>query len=320
MKAQIEFTELRLTEADRDAFLERVRAVVQPEDYHLIEGMTYGLPKLIELIEQTPTLPKLRRLVFGPKTEKTRQVFPPASSDPTPAAGSTPAADSEPQPQPKAKGHGRTKASDYTSARRVAVAHPQLRAGDPCPRCEKGKVRKQAPAVILRIVGAPPISATAYEMERFHCDTCGKVFTASSPPEAGAEKSAPSVGVTVALTRYGYGLPHYRLAKLQKILGVPMPASTQWEVMEPLAQQAQPVMEELITQAAQSPLVHHDDTTMRILDQRRSNRRPLHEPDPHLPAQPGQRFRLPAGHRDLRQNGQTQSESLAALELPEVVQ
>ena len=245
MKAQFEFTELRLTQADRDAFLERVRAAVQPEDYYLIEGMTHGLPKLIELIEQTPTMPKLRRLVFGPKTEKTRQVFSPASSDPTPAAGSPATANSD--PKPKAKGHGRTKASDYTGARRVAVTHPQLRAGDPCPSCEKGKVRKQAPAVLLRIEGQPPISATAYEMERFRCDTCGKVFTAPNPPEAGTEKFAPNVGVTVALMRYGYGLLHYRLAKLQKTLGAPMPASTQWEVMQSLARQAQPVMEELIT-------------------------------------------------------------------------
>jgi hypothetical protein len=39
--------------------------------------------------------------------------------------------------------------------------------------------------------------------------------------------------------------------------------------MQPLAQQAQPILEESITQAAQSPPIHHDDTTMRILDLRR---------------------------------------------------
>jgi hypothetical protein len=38
--------------------------------------------------------------------------------------------------------------------------------------------------------------------------------------------------------------------------------------MQPLAQQAQPIFQELITLAAQSPLIHHDDTTMRILDLR----------------------------------------------------
>jgi transposase len=283
MKTQIEFTELRLTEAQRDDFLERVRTALQPEDYRLIEGMTHALPRLIELIEQTPTMPKLRHLVFGPKTEKTKQVLPSSSSstssDPTSSAGSTQATDSK--PKSKAKGHGRTKAADYTGARRVAVTHPHLQAGGACPDCQKGKLRGQkAPAVILRIEAAPPISASAYAMERLRCDTCGKVFTAPTPPEAGTEKFALNVAPTVALLRYGCGMPHYRLAKLQKMVGVPMPASTQWELMQPLAQQAQPVMEELITQAAQSPLLHHDDTTMRILDLRRPGSATAAQMDP----------------------------------------
>lgn len=42
MKVELEFTELRLTEAQRTAFLERVRAAVSPEDYGLIQGMTQG--------------------------------------------------------------------------------------------------------------------------------------------------------------------------------------------------------------------------------------------------------------------------------------
>ena len=288
MKAEIEFIELRLTEAERAAFLERVRSVVGPEDYCLIEGMTNALPRLIELIEQTPTVSKLRRLVFGPKTEKTRQVLPAASStasansEPTTSAGSTqPESTTTAGSRSKAKGHGRTKARDYTGASWVSVPHPQLQAGAACPTCGQGAVRKQkSPAVILRIEGAPPISATGYELERWRCDTCGEVFTAPTPPEAGSEKFAPSVGVTVAMLRYGSGVPHYRLAKLQKMLGVPMPASTQWEVMQPLAQQAQPVLEELITQAAQSPLVHHDDTPMRILDLRRPGSATAAQVDP----------------------------------------
>ena len=58
----------------------------------------------------------------------------------------------------------------------------------------------------------------------------------------------------------------YRLARLQKSLGVPLPESTQWELMKPLSQQAQPILEHLIAQGANSPLVYQDDTTMRILD------------------------------------------------------
>jgi transposase len=263
---------ITMTESQRTAFLERVRPAVAPEDYRLIEGISHALPEILALIEQDPmTLGKLRHLIFGPKTEKTQRVFP-NGAPPAPGAQA---------PQPKRKGHGRTKARDYTGARWVHVAHPQLQPGVPCPQCAKGAVRLQpSPAIALRIVGAPPISATGYAMERLRCDTCGQVFTAPTPPQAGPEKYDASVGATVALLRYGSGMPHYRLARLQKSLGVPMPQSTQWETMQPLAQQAQPILEELVSLAAQSPLIHHDDTTMRILDLRRPGSATAAQMDP----------------------------------------
>jgi transposase len=106
------------------------------------------------------------------------------------------------------------------------------------------------------------------------------VFTAPTPPQAGTEKYAPSVGVTAALLRYGSGMPHYRLARLQQSLGVPLPESTQWEVMKPLFEQAQPIFEQMIAQAANSPLIHQDDTTMRILDLRRPGSATAAQMDP----------------------------------------
>ena len=255
------FEELTLSETERDAFLERMRACARPEDYRKIEGMCHALPELLSLIEQEHmTLGKLRHVLFGPKTEKTGRVCPPA------AAGDTAS-----RPKPKRKGHGRTKAKEYTGARWVQVGHPQLNPGAVCPLCSQGSVRQQkSKALILRIVGSPPIAATGYALERLRCDTCGRVFTAPTPPEAGTEKYAPSVGVTVALLRYGSGMPHYRLARLQQSLGVPLPQSTQWELLKPLAEQAQPIFEQLLALAANSPLIHQDDTTMRILDLRRS--------------------------------------------------
>ena len=249
-----------MTEVERDAFLDRARLVMSSEDYQMIEGITLALPEIIALIEQEPmTLRKLRHLIFGPKTEKTGKVFPPAPVPP-------PSKD----PKAKRKGHGRNKASKYTGARRLKVTHPTLKAQDPCPECPQGTLRPvKSPRLVIRIVGSPPISATVWELEKLRCDTCGMVFTAPAPPKAGQEKYAPSVGVTVALLRYGSGMPHYRLARLQESLGVPCPESTQWEVMKPLCEQAQPILDELITQTANGPLFHNDDTKMRILDLRK---------------------------------------------------
>jgi transposase len=250
-----------LSAAERDAFLARVRTGVSPEDYGLIEAMSYALPQIVASIEQERmTMRKLRHLLFGAKTEQTDRVCPSASSPSL----------IFPVPKSKRQGHGRLKATDYTGARWVEVPHPAVKPACLCPLCAKGAVRMQkTKAIVLRIEGAPPIAATGYRMERLRCDACGAAFTAPVPAAAGQEKYAPSVGVTIAVLRYGTGVPHYRLARLQQSLGVPLPASTQWELMAPLRELAQPIFAALVVLAANAPLLHHDDTTMRILDLRR---------------------------------------------------
>jgi transposase len=270
MKEFASYEPWTLDEAQRSALLERVRAQVSAEDYRIIEGMSRALPQVLALIEQGPmTLRKLRHILFGPKTEKTQRVCPAPSPPPPQLARSKP------------KGHGRRKASDYTGAHWIEVAHPELQPGHRCPGCAQGTLRTQPrKALLLRIQGSPPIAATGFAMERLRCDGCGQVFSAPPPPEAGTQKYDPSVGVTVALLRYGSGMPHYRLERLQQSLGVPLPASTQWELMQPLAQAAQPIWEELIGQAANAPLIHHDDTTMRVLDLRRSGSASAAQVDP----------------------------------------
>lgn len=264
------FEVVNMTGEQRDAYLARMKAVATPEDYLITEGICHAILELISLIEQkSMKIDKLRHLMFGPSTEKTPREKP---------APATPAA---PEAKPKRKGHGRTRAGAYTGATWVPVPHDHLKTGDSCPLCPGGRVRMQkSRALLLRITGSPPISATGYSLERLRCDTCGKVFTARTPPEAGTEKYAPSVGVTVALLRYGSGMPHYRLASLQKSMGVPLPQSTQWEVMKPLAEQARPIMEELISLAANASLIHQDDTSMRILELRRSGSATATEMDP----------------------------------------
>jgi transposase len=51
---------------------------------------------------------------------------------------------------------------------------------------------------------------------------------------------------------------------LQHQLGVPLPATTQWDLTEAAAQQFRPALEELIRQA-EGGVMHNDDTGMRIL-------------------------------------------------------
>jgi hypothetical protein len=69
----------------------------------------------------------------------------------------------------------------------------------------------------------------------------------------------------IAQLKYGCGVPFYRLEKLEASLGVPMPAATQWEIVEEAAMIIKPALEELIRQAAQGEVLHNDDTSMRVL-------------------------------------------------------
>jgi len=246
-------------EGERTAFLERVRAVVEPvipDDFRRIAELTLLLG---ELQRGAADPVKLRHLLFGPKTERTGRVCPDSGA---PAAVKR---------KHKRKGHGRNGAKDFTGANWTDVPHNELRAGCSCPDCRRGTLRPMRdPATVLLLEGSPPITAQGFRLERLRCDACGKVYTAAAPPEAGVEKYAPSVGVTIAFLRYGAGLPHYRLARLQHDLGVPLPESTQWELLEPLAEAASPVFAAMISLAANAAVLHHDDTRMRILDLRRA--------------------------------------------------
>jgi hypothetical protein len=91
------------------------------------------------------------------------------------------------------------------------------------------------------------------------------VFTAPEPEGVGAEKYDETTAAMIALLKYGSGLPFYRLEKLEQLLGIPLPASTQWEIMEEVAEVIQAARDELIRQAAQGEVLHNDDTSMRVL-------------------------------------------------------
>jgi transposase len=180
------------------------------------------------------------------------------------------AVNSEPRaPEPQrtsTPGHGRNGASAFSSARKIAIQHAKLKSGERCPECERGRVYVQKePKPLVRIVGQAPLAATVYELERLRCNACGQVFTAQEPDGVGTDKYDETTGAMIAQLKYGSGVPFYRLEKLQASLGIPLPAATQWEIVEEAAETIKPALEELIRQAAQGDVLHNDDTNMRVL-------------------------------------------------------
>ena len=201
-------------------------------------------------------------LVRPRNTEKTSAVLEkPEDSQ----AGTQPDTNTPPPP-----GHGRNGAEAFGGAQKVEITHQKLTHGDRCPECGKGNVYGQKePKVLVRIVGQAPLAATVYSLERLRCGACGQVFTAQEPEGVGPEKYDETAAAMIAQLKYGSGTPFYRLEQLESQLGIPLPAATQWEIVEEAAEVIKPARDELIRQAAQGEVVHNDDTSMRVLKLKR---------------------------------------------------
>jgi transposase len=227
-----------------DQVLERARQTPLSEgDYQKLKDT---LHLLVGLLQPTRSTEKTSALLAD-------------GEPPVPVAASMPE-------KPSPPGHGRNGAAAFTGARKVVIAHANLQPGTLCPACEKGKVyRQKEPKPLVRIVGQAPLAATVYELERFRCNACGQVFTAEEPDGVGPDQYDETTGAMIAQLKYGSGVPFYRLEKLPASLGIPLPASTQWEIVAESAQILQPAWAELIRQAAQGEVVYNDDTRMRVL-------------------------------------------------------
>jgi transposase len=167
---------------------------------------------------------------------------------------------------PPPLGHGRKGAAAFSGGGKVDIKHQNLNHGDRCPECGKGNVYGQKePKVLVRIIGQAPLAATVYSLERLRCGACGQVFTAQEPEGVGPEKYDETAAAMIAQLKYGAGTPFNRLEQLEAQLGIPLPAATQWEIVEEAAQVIKPARDELIRQSAQGTVVHNDDTSMRVL-------------------------------------------------------
>ena len=252
----------------RQELLRRVeQAGLEEGDLKLIRALFESYAYITELIDdKNVSITRLRKLLFGARTEKTAHVI--GRDQPVPVASAEPAALPPRESEERKTGHGRNGADNYPGANRIQVPHESLQPGDPCPSCERGTAyAMNRPGVLIRFVGQPPVTAAIYELQKLRCNLCGQIFTAQAPAAVvGAEKYDATVASMVALLKYGIGQPFYRQDKLQKSLGIPLPASTQWEIVSARARHLAPALDELIRQAAQGTVLHNDDTTVKILE------------------------------------------------------
>lgn len=265
-----------------EAALARVQTQLGPTDYDLFRRLVNTLATVTAILNsQRAMLARLRRLFGMSSSERSRDILgaKDAAADATaqgqnepdhvdPAANAGETSTSE-QPRPegdKRKGHGRLPVSMYQAATHLTVLHESLKVGGPCPKCRSGKLYElKDPAQYLRIFGQPMLSGTCWDCQRLRCSSCTSVHTARPPEQALGPKFDESAVVMIALCRYSLGVPHSRIERMQKHMKLPIPSSTQWDVIFENAPPFEPVFAEFERQAAQGEVMHNDDTYARVL-------------------------------------------------------
>ena len=241
-----------------------------------IERLLRTILSMVLLLEKkNPSITKLKKLIFGKKSER-HGSSKKSPSDKT-TGGETEAKEEagteetalleEPATSVKRKGHGHRPLSDYTGATVVKCTNEDLNSGDPCPECiGKGRLYDlNEPTALLQFRSEPLINATIYRREVLRCSSCQHRYEAPLPPGVKYETYDPTCDATIALMKYGFGLPWTRMSAMQKMRGVPMSESVMWERSAEAARAGLSIFLQLQNLAANGSVCNFDDTRVRIL-------------------------------------------------------
>ena len=170
--------------------------------------------------------------------------------------------------------HGRYGVDDYTGCPLIEVPlqTSQLAQGK-CPDCAvhetNGKLYTVDPSFVVLLDSKSLVFGERYQLERARCGVCQAYYTASLPEEfAHRPKYSHQCLTSIAIYHYYAGVPFKRLEMLQAAQGVPLPDSTQYDLMNQLYQGViEPVARTLRSCAANGNTLYFDDTRARMLEQ-----------------------------------------------------
>jgi transposase len=272
----------RTNPAEIENLIEQIRGTnLDPRAKEKVERLLRTVLSLVELLQRKNTsIKKLREMIFGKRTERHqarktegREKVDESekSDDGQPKAVGDQDARAElraigSEDKPKRKGHGRRAASDYSGAKIVRCRHEGLKAGDDCPASCGGRLYDlKEPTALMQFTGQPLITATKFEREALRCAKCQQRYVAPLPDGVNEERYDATCDATIALMRYGGGLPWHRQAGLQAMGGMPLGEATMWERCEATADAAMGIFLSLMRLAASGEVIHTDDTWVRIL-------------------------------------------------------
>lgn len=275
----------RTSPEEIEALIDQIKATnLDPDLKAKTERLLRSLLGLINLLQRKSlSIRRLRSIIFGWRTEKRRQTGGKENAESADEKPGEPATEGEPEAKQNEqnsknepgtsarrvkRGHGRRPAEAYPGGKLVKCRHPELKAGDCCPAplCGGHLYDTNEPKIFTQFTGMPPIMATRYEGERLRCAKCDLPIVAPLPEGLSPdERYHPSCDATIAILRYGMGLPWERQSSLQSMCGVPLSPSTMWERCESAADAGQRVFLLLQKIAADGDVMHTDDTKVRIL-------------------------------------------------------
>ncbi len=157
---------------------------------------------------------------------------------------------------------------DYSNS--LTIEHDVLGAqsGDPCLCCGIGKYYYGEDKKLLEFVGNPIVSVTRHKKKVLRCNSCGhEIFSNQKIVKWSAEARS-------SLTIHKlYGTPLYRIARLQKLFGIPVAPTTLWQQYKEVHEDcAKFVVAELFRISLEGEILLTDDTGMRILEIMQNNK------------------------------------------------
>ncbi len=235
------------------------------------------LPKA--LLEQKIKLSNLRKLIFGQGKRSNRNRESNKETTSLKDEPEQPANDAELAPAEPAEsdtpattqnaslpGHGRLPHSAYTNTIEHTLAISDLSAGDLCPEDCGGKLYRYEPGVLVRVKGQNLAAVHKYWVEKLRCATCGYLVSADVPDEVGKSKYDAAFKAVLVLQKYYVAVPFNRQSYFQSLLQMPLPVSTQWQLIEEVGGIAIPIFQMLERKAANGNIIHNDDSHVKITD------------------------------------------------------
>lgn len=228
----------------------------------------------IVVAEKNISIDNLKDMVFG-STEKMPRLFEDIHEEPGQDSGDcdpeNKGKDGNGKRRRKGKGHGRRNLRLHAHVESVRCPHQHLKAGEACPACAKGRLNRHRPQSKTCVTAVNLFLVQIFELESLRCGGCQEITTAAEPAvvKECIGRYHPSAIATLAVLRYAFGMPSWRLADFTALQGIEIPDTTQFGLFEHACRAGAPVLRVLSLLAANSRRSWRDDSPMRINDLKR---------------------------------------------------